>query len=104
MAEIWYLEIDTETLEDKEAVHERALHECIELLELTPEKRESGPETVPELKTGNPLVDESGYVYVLMRVTEDEINDLNDDNWEPGWYKSSVTIVGFENKLRKKPK
>lgn len=104
MAEVWYLGIDTETLDDVEAAHERALHDCIELLELTPDKRECGPEAVPELKTGNPLIDESGYVYVLMRVTEDEIESLDDDNWEPGWYKSSVTIVGFENKLRKKPK
>ena len=104
MAEIWYLGIETESLEDVEAVHERAFHECVELLELTPEKRECGPEAVPELKTGNPLVDESGYIYVLMRVTEDEINTHSEGDWEPGWYKSSVTIVGFENKLRKKPK
>lgn len=104
MAEIWYIGIEMETLDDLEAVHERAFHECVELLELTPDTKECGPGDVPELRTGNPLVDESGYVYVLMRVTEDEISKLDDDNWEPGWYKSSVTIVGFENKLRKKPK
>lgn len=104
MAEVWYLSIDTESLEDTQPRHERAFHECIEILELTPEKRECGPDEVPDLKTGNPLVDESGYVYVVVRVTEEELDDSGEGVWEPGWYKSSLTIVGYERELRKKPK
>lgn len=104
MAEIWYLGIDTGSLAGVDARDERNLIECVELLELTPDKWVHEPQGVPDLKTGDPLIDESGYVYVLMRVTEEEINEFGDDRWKPGWYKSSLTIVGFEKKLRKKPK
>ena len=104
MAEIWYLSIDTESLEGMDARHEHVFIECVEILELTPDKWVHEPQAVPELKTGNPLIDESGYGYGLMRVTEEEINEFGDDRWKPGWYKSSLTIVGFEKKLRKKPK
>ncbi len=104
MAEVWYLSIDTESLEDVQAQREHPFHQCIELLEITPDRRECEPDVVPDLKTGNPLVDQSGYVYVMMRVTEDDLKSTGGSGWEPGWYKSSLTIVGYEKKLRKKPK
>ncbi|MCI0481007.1 MAG: hypothetical protein L0213_05410, partial [Candidatus Dadabacteria bacterium] len=63
-----------------------------------------GLDEFPELKTGNPLVDESGYIYVMMRVSGDEVDKYEDKRWKPGWYKSSLTIVGFEKNLRKKAK
>jgi hypothetical protein len=40
----------------------------------------------------------------MMRVGEDEVAKYDDKRWKPGWYKSSLTIVGFEKNLRKKPK
>jgi hypothetical protein len=104
MAEIWYLPVDSESVEGSEAHYQRPLRDAIEFLELTPEKWQRGPDDFPELKTGNPFVDESGYVYVMMRVGEDEVAKYDDKRWKPGWYKSSLTIVGFEKNLRKKPK
>ena len=104
MAEIWYLPIDSETVDGREPQYERNFRDGIELLELTPEKWQCGYDEFPELKTGNPLVDDSGYVYVLMRVSGDEVAKYDDKRWKPGWYKSSLTIVGFEKNLRKKPK
>ena len=34
------------------------------------------PGRIPKLKTGDPLVDHSGYVYVMMRVAGDETDNL----------------------------
>ncbi|HET7289243.1 MAG TPA: hypothetical protein VFJ67_02300 [Thermodesulfobacteriota bacterium] len=104
MAEIWYLPVDSESVEGREAQYERPFRDTIEILELTPEKWQCGPGEFPELKTGDPFVDESGFVYVLMRVGEDEVAKYDDKRWKPGWYKSSLTIVGSEKNLRKKPK
>lgn len=101
MAEIWYLEVDTENLEDKEK-HDRSFIECIEILELTPEGWHSEVDAVPELKTGDPFVDNSGRIFLCLRVFEDELEVFQDKRWKPGWYKSGVTIVGYENKLRLK--
>lgn len=104
MAEIWYLSLDDNVNEGDSARHEYHIIKCIELLELTPERWECGPEEKPELKTGNPLIDESGYIYVYMKAGEDEIEAEANKNWKPGWYKSSVSIVGLEKKLRKSSK
>ncbi|HSC34388.1 MAG TPA: hypothetical protein VLG45_03860 [Thermodesulfobacteriota bacterium] len=104
MAEIWYLPIDSESTEGSEAQYERPLHVAIELLEITPAKWQCGTDDFPVLKTGDPLVDDSGYVYVMMRVGDDETAKYDDKRWKPGWYKSSLTIVGFEKNLRKKAK
>ncbi len=103
MAEIWYLEVDTENLEDK-VKHDRSFIECIEILELKPEGWETDTESLPTLKTGDPYVDQSGRIFLCVRVLEDELEDFPDKRWKPGWYKSGVTIVGFENKLRLKAK
>jgi hypothetical protein len=104
MAEIWYLPIDVQSLEGAEAHYERNFRDSIEILELTPEKWQCGPDEFPELKTGNPLVDDSGFVYVMMRVSAEEVDKHEDKRWKPGWYRSSLTIVGVEKNLRKKPK
>ncbi len=58
------------------------------------------PSSRPEI----PLVDQSGYVYVMMRVAGSETETYEDKRWKPGWYKSSLTIVGVEKNLRKKAK
>jgi hypothetical protein len=104
MAEIWYLPIDTVSVEGMEAQYSRDFRDGIEILELTPEKWQCGPDEFPQLKVGNPLVDDSGFVYVMMRVSSEEVNKYEDKRWKPGWYKSSLTIVGVERNLRKKPK
>lgn len=104
MSEIWYLGVETESLEGLEPQYERPLRDSIELLELTPERWQCGPDETPKLKTGDPLVDESGYVYVMMRAAGSETETYEDKRWKPGWYKSSLTIVGVEKNLRKKAK
>ncbi len=104
MAEIWYISIDAETFEDSSPQHEIGFYDCVELLEITPDNWLAELDAMPELKTGDPLVDESGYVCVLMRAPESEIEGLDTEDWKPGWYKSRLTVVGFETKLRTKPK
>ncbi len=104
MAEIWYLSLSEESDASSEPSYERSLIESIDLLELTPDDWNSPLDSDPELKTGNPLVDGSGYVYVFLKVHEDEVRSYGDEAWKPGWYKSSITIVGLEKKIRKKPK
>ncbi len=101
MAEIWYLEVDTESLENREK-HELPFEECIELLELRPEGWHSESDALPELLTGDPFVDASGRIYLCLRVFDEELEAFQDKRWKPGWYKSGVTIVGYENKLRMK--
>lgn len=103
MAEIWYLEIDSEDLDDK-VKHDRSFIECIEILELKPEAWHSDVDTIPDLKTGDPFVDQSGRIMLCVKVVEEELEPFPDKRWKPGWYKSPVTIVGMESKLRMKAK
>ena len=104
MAEVWYLDIDTVSLEGKEPIHKRTFKECIELLELHPECWRWGLEETLQLKTGDPLIDGSGYVYVLIRVTEDEIGtQLAEEGWKPGWYRSPLSVIKAEKNLREIP-
>ncbi len=101
MAEVWYLDIDTVSLEGKRPIHKREFKECIELLRLSPESWKWSLEETLQLKTGDPLIDESGYVYVLVRVTEDEIEtQLAEEGWKPGWYRSSLSVIKAEENLR----
>ncbi len=102
MAEIWYLHVDTESLEGKEKQHDRSFIECIELLELKPEGWDSEQDIIPNLKTGDPFADSSGRIYICLKVLDDELEAFPDKRWKPGWYKSDVTIVGYENKLMAK--
>lgn len=76
MAEVWYLEIEASDLSGKEPRYRIEFQECIALFELSAGRWRSAPEEIPQLKTGNPLIDESGYVYVYIRVRQDEIESL----------------------------
>ena len=102
MAEVWYLNVDMESVEGAEPTQTLELGRCIELLDLTPDKWDTELDSFPELKTGDPLVDESGFVYVYLRIEADEIETYGDRRWKPGWYRSPLTLVGFETNLRKK--
>ena len=99
MAEIWYLEMDSENLEDK-VMHERDFVECIDILELDHNGWEAEHDAIPSLKTGDPFYDASGRIVLCVRVFEDELETFQDKRWKPGWYKSKITIVGMETKLR----
>ena len=101
MAEVWYLEIETPDLSGKEARYRIDFQDCIALFELSAGRWRSAPEEIPQLKTGNPLIDESGYVYI--RVRQDEIESLGiREEWKAGWYSSPLTLIGAENKLKSK--
>ncbi len=104
MAEVWYLNVDTESLEGVEPTQVLELGRCIELLDLSPDKWDAEFDALPVLKTGDPFIDESGYVYIFMRLNGEEADTYVDKRWKPGWYRSHLTIVGFETNLRKQPK
>lgn len=100
MAEVWYLEMDTVTLDGKEARYTIDFNECVHLLKLSPERWRCEPERIPNLKTGNPLIDEAGYVCVLVKVTQDEIDSTGvGRQWKPGWYLSPLTLIGVEKAI-----
>ena len=101
MAEVWYFEIETLDINEKERRYEIDFKECVVLFELSPGRWRSDPEKIPQLKTGNPPIDESGYVYVYVRVMQDEIENLGmASEWKAGWYFSPLTIIGAEKKLK----
>lgn len=102
MAEIWYVGIKEESLEGKSPVYEIPLKKCIELFDLRPAAWASPIDKLPKLKTGNQLIDESGYIYVLIKVTQEEIDSSSEGSYKEGWYKSPYTIVKTE-KILKEP-
>lgn len=104
MAEVWYLNVDMESTEGVEPTETLELGRCIELLDLDPERWDTELDSFPKLKTGDPLIDESGFVFVYLSVGADEIEAYGDMRWKPGWYRSPLTLVGFETNLRKKSK
>jgi hypothetical protein len=99
MAEIWYLEIGTETL-DNEVKHDRPFLECVDLLEIKPDECISDIGTVPDLHTGDSFVDIGGRVTICVRVFQDELDGIEDNRWKPGWYKSKITVIGMAKKLK----
>lgn len=100
MAEIWYVGIDEENIEGKTPVYEIPLKKCLQLFDLRPGAWASPIDQLPKLKTGNPLIDNSGYIYVLIKITQDEIDSSNEGSYKEGWYKSPHTIVKTENILK----
>lgn len=75
MAEIWYKGIFEEDF--KEVEHKQfglPKKNCISLIDLRPKHWVCELNEFPKLKTGNSLVDESGYIYVFIRITKEEID------------------------------
>ncbi len=99
MAEIWYLEIGTETLEN-EVKHDRPFLECVDLLELHPDGLSAEIDAIPDLHTGDPFVDIGGRVTICVRVFQPELEGIQDNRWKPGWYKSKSTVIGMAKKLK----
>ena len=101
MAEIWYVGItETEFNEKEQKIHEVPLRACIELLDLRPRYFSSTLEEFPKLQTGDPLVDGSGYIYVLVRLTQEEIDSEQEGSFKEGFYKMPKTVVETGNILR----
>ncbi len=99
MAEIWYLEIGTEAL-DNEVKHDRPFLECVDLLEIAPNGISAEIGAIPDLYTGDPFVDIGGRVTICVRVFQAELDSVDDNRWKPGWYKSEVTVIGMAKKLK----
>jgi len=102
MAEIWYIGIKDEGIEGKSPVYEIPLKKLLKIFDLRPGARVCGLDEFPELKTGNPIIDESGYVYVFIKITGEEIKESGEGSYNEGWYKSPHTIVMTE-KILKQP-
>ena len=102
MAEIWYLNTGTDTVEGKTPNYQISFKECVEIFELTENCWRSKSGQIPELKTGNPIIDESGYVYVLVKVMSKELTRSGLKGWKAGWYMSPLTVINAEKKLQMK--
>lgn len=101
MAEIWYVGItETEFNEKEQKIHEIPLRACIELLDLRPRYLTCSLDEFPELQTGDPLVDGSGYIYVLIKLTQEEIDSEKEGSFREGFYKLPKTVVETGNILR----
>ncbi len=100
MAEIWYLNTGTDTVEGREPNYQISFKECVEIFELTDNCWRSKSGQIPQLKTGNPVIDESGYVYVLVKVMSKELKSSGLKGWKAGWYISPLTVINAERKLQ----
>ncbi|MGI9534152.1 MAG: hypothetical protein ACR2NW_04305 [Thermodesulfobacteriota bacterium] len=101
MAEFWYVGILEEEFNEKDQkMYDIPLRACIELLDMRPKQKICELDEFPELKTGNPLVDQSGYIYVLIKVTQEEIDSVHEGSYKEGIYKLPKTIVETENILK----
>ncbi len=101
MAEIWYVGItETEFNEKEQKIHVIPLRACIELLDLRPRYLTCNLDEFPKLQTGDPLVDGSGYIYVLIKLTQEEIDSEKEGSFREGFYKLPKTVVETGNILR----
>ena len=100
MAEFWYVGILEEEFKEEQKMYEIPIKACIELLDLRPKQWTCELDEFPELKTGDPLVDKSGYIYVLIKITQQEIDDNHEGSYREGIYKLQKTIVETENILK----
>ncbi len=101
MAEIWYIGIkETEYNEKEQKIHEIPLRACIELLDLRPRYLTCKLDEFPKLTTGNPLVDESGYIFVMIKLTQEEIDSEQEGSFKEGFYKLPLSVVETGNILR----
>jgi len=101
MAEIWYIGItETEFNKKEQKIHEISLRACIELLDLRPRYLSCKIDEFPQLATGDPLVDNSGYIFVLVKLTQEEIDSEQEGSYKEGFYKLPKTVVETGNILR----
>ncbi len=101
MAEIWYIEItETEFNEKEQKIHEISFRACIELLDLRSRYLTCKLDEFPKLQTGDPIVDGSGYIYVIIKLTQEEIDSEQEGSYKEGFYKLPKTVVETENILR----
>jgi len=99
MADIWYLNTDTETLDGMEPRYIIPFKACIDLFELSDDCWKCKSMQIPALKTGDPLFDHSGYVYVFVKVMSKELKGIGQKGWKAGWYQSPLTVINAERKL-----
>ena len=93
MADIFYFSVeDTEVSKDKR-MFQIPFKDCLKLFDIRPWQRDCGPDEFPTLKTGDPLVDASGYIHVLLRLSADEVEQSGEGSYEPGWYKMNMTVI-----------
>ncbi len=111
MADIFYFSVEDKEASDEKWMFKIPLKDCLYFFDIRPWQRECGIDEFPNLITGDPLVDSGGYVHVLMKISEDEIQESGEGSYEPGWYKMNMTIIEVQsiiaevrkNKEKKQP-
>lgn len=97
MADIFYFSVEDKEASDDKQMFEIPLKDCVRLFDLRPKQRECGLDEFPSLLTGNPLVDSGGYIHVLLRVSVDEAGKSEEKGYEPGWYKTHMTVIEIQS-------
>ncbi|QMU56568.1 MAG: hypothetical protein GKS04_05475 [Candidatus Mycalebacterium zealandia] len=97
MADIFYFSVEDKEASENKRMFQIPLKDCVHFFDLRPWQRECGLEEFPNLLTGDPLVDASGYVFVLMRISAEEIEENKEGSYEPGWYKMNMTVIEVQS-------
>ncbi len=97
MADIFYFSVEDKEVSEDKLMFQIPLKDCLHLFDIRPWQRECGLDEFPNLITGDPLVDSSGYIHVLMRIPEKEIEENNEGSYEPGWYKMNMTVIEIQS-------
>ncbi|WP_462137589.1 hypothetical protein [Candidatus Mycalebacterium sp.] len=97
MADIFYFSVEDKEASEDKRMFQIPFKDCVQIFDLRPRQKECGLEEFPNLLTGNPLVDASGYVHVLMRISAEEIEKNKEGSYEPGWYKMNMTVIEIQS-------
>ncbi len=97
MADIFYFSVEDKEASDDKRVFEIPLKDCVNLFDLRPRQRVCGLDRFPNLLTGDPLVDSSGYIQVVMRISDEETEKSGESGYESGWYKMNMTVIEIQS-------
>lgn len=97
MADIFYFSVEDKEAADDKRMFQIPLKDCVHLFDMRPWQRECAGDEFPSLKTGNPLVDSSGYIHVLMRISSKEIEESGEGSFDEGWYKMNMTVIEVQS-------
>ena len=97
MADIFYFSVEDKEASEDKLMFQIPLKDCVHLFDLRPWQRECGLDDFPKLLTGDPLIDASGYVHVIMRISAEEIEETGEGSYEPGWYKMNITVIEIQS-------
>lgn len=97
MAEIFYFSVEDKEASDDKRMFEIPLKDCLSLFDVRPGWRVCGLDEFPDLHTGDPLVDSSGYVHALMKISGEEAEKSGEGGYKSGWYKMDMTVIEIQS-------